>query len=116
MSTTLPAGFVQEFRTPGEFVFEPQFTRFERFLARNAEETFADYRARLVAAGLAVGLTTTEARDIPFYKQRIAEAEARGLPVAVLTDTVYDGDSDTRSDAEREATKADALKAARGQQ
>ncbi len=106
----LPAKAAHAFR-PGEMIPEDGFTRFVPYFPRLTGESDAAYAARLEAVGLAVVITSEDARDIATYRGLVTEAVTRKLPIAMLTSPISDDPGDVDL-ATREAAKAAALEAA----
>lgn len=82
--TPTPPAFRHAFR-PGEMLPEAEWSRFERYLPRHADEADAAYAVRLAHHNLAVLLESDTARDMPEFRLVLAEAQERGLPIAMLT-------------------------------
>ena len=105
-----PPAFRHAFRA-GEIVPDSEFARFDRYLARQPDETGPAYVARLERVGLAVAFSAEDSRDYVAFKRAIAEATERRVPIAMVTGSTED--SEPIDPTEIEAAKQAALAAAR---
>jgi hypothetical protein len=105
-----PAAFEDAFR-PGEMLPESAHQRLHQYLPPGEAETCADYAQRAARAGLAIILTSDQARDFLGFKAAVAEAESRHIPIMMLT--MQAPDPTTRPPTSQ-AVKSAALARARG--
>jgi len=110
-SSRPPVAFEDVFR-PGEMLPESAHDRLHQYLPRGKAETSADYARRAARAGLAVVLTSEQARDFLGFKAAVAEAESRHLPIMMLT---MEAPAPTRRPPTSQAANAAALAKARDQ-